>query len=276
MASLTLDTALPETASEGLRAMAQAALAGGEIARQTLRRRDAGEMIFKGRHDYQTQGDLQTEEVIVAELQAAFPGCGIIGEEQVGDRTAEADRPTFVIDPIDGTTNYAWGIPHFGVVITRLEGGEVVAGITYDPMMGEMFAAEKGQGAWLNGQRLDATGTGDVENSVIGAGLPIRGQVQSVPDECYHAALRRAMDNTSGVRRLGSSALSIAYVAAGRLDGFFEDMLSLVDYGASVLILREAGGVVTGFDGGDIRSPGAILAGSAGMHPWLLEGFAAG
>lgn len=276
MPLLSLETALPDTASEGLRAMARAALAGGEVARGTLRRRDTGEMVFKGRQDYQTQGDLQTEAVIVTALKAAFPGCGIMGEEQVGDRAADADRPTFVIDPIDGTTNYAWGIPHFGVVITRLERGEVVAGVTYDPMMGEMFAAEKGQGAWLNGARLDATGGGDVENSVIGAGLPIRGQVQSVSEETYHAALRRAMDSTAGVRRLGSSALSIAYVAAGRLDGFFEDMLSLVDYGASVLILREAGGVVTGFDGGDIRSPGAILAGSAGMHPWLLEGFAAG
>lgn len=276
MPSLTLQAALPETASEELRAMTRAALAGGEVARQTLRRRDDAEMVRKGRHDYQTQGDLQTEAVIIAALKEAFPGCGIMGEEQVGDRAAEEGRSTFVIDPIDGTTNYAWGIPHFGVVISRLERGEVVAGITYDPMMGEMFSAEIGQGAWLNGVRLDATGTADVENSVIGAGLPIRGQVRSVSEDCYHAALRRAMDSTSGVRRFGSSALSIAYVAAGRLDGFFEDMLSLVDYGASVLILREAGGVVTSFDGGDLRSPGAILAGSAGMHPWLLEGFASG
>ncbi|WP_112320933.1 inositol monophosphatase family protein [Oceanibium sediminis] len=273
MTSPAIETYLPENASDDLRAMAKAALIGGDIARRTMRRQTASEMVFKGRHDYQTEGDVQTEAAIVAALLDAFPGCGIDGEEEVGNRAANSDRPTFVIDPIDGTTNYAWGIPHFGVVISRLMDGEVVGAITYDPMMEEMFAAEKGLGAWLNGQRLDARGTSDVENTVVGAGLPIRGQVQSVSEEVYHRALRRAMDSTSGVRRLGSSALSIAYVAAGRLDGFFEDMLGLNDYGASVLILREAGGIVTGFDGEEIKAPGAILAGSAGLHPWLLDGF---
>ncbi len=269
-----LATLLPREASDSLRAMARAALAGGETASNSMARRSAADMVLKGRHDYQTDGDIAAEAAILRVLKEAFPGCGIRGEEEVGDRSAEDDHPTFVIDPIDGTTNYAWGIPHFGVVITRMDRGEVTAGITYDPMMGEVFAAEKGKGAWLNGAPLDARGMSDVENTVIGAGLPVRGQVRSVPEDVYHAALRRAMDQTSGVRRLGSSALSIAYVAAGRLDGFFEDGLSLVDYGASVLILREAGGIVTGFDGGEIRDPGAILAGSAGMHPWLLQGFA--
>lgn len=276
MPPVSVHDVLPQTASDTLVKMAQAAIEGGAHARQTLQRCSTGQMVFKGRQDYQTEGDRHTEEIIVARLTADFPDCGIRGEEQTGNRPAAPDRPTFVIDPIDGTTNYAWGIPHFGVVITRIEQGESVAGITYDPMMGEIFAAEKGKGAWLNGRRLDARGHNDVENSVIGAGLPLRGQVRNVREETYHSALRRAMDATAGVRRLGSSALSIAYVAAGRLDGFFEDNLSLVDYGASVLILREAGGIVTAFDGGQICDPGAILAGSAGLHPWLLEGFQAG
>lgn len=270
------DTYLPDTASDDLKSMAEAAIAGGTVACQSLRRLRADEMVLKGRHDYQTEWDVQTEAAIIEALQRAFPGCGFIGEEQVGNRDAQSDCPTFVIDPIDGTTNFAWGIPHFAVVITRLEKGEVVAGITFDPMMGEMFAAEKGKGAWLNGARLNAIGIEDPEHTVIGAGLPIRGQVRSVPEDVYHAALRRAMDASSGVRRLGSAALSIAYVAAGRFDGFFEDMLSLHDYGASVLILREAGGIVTGFDGGAEQNPGAILAGSSRLHPWLLEGFSEG
>jgi myo-inositol-1(or 4)-monophosphatase len=111
------------------------------------------------------------------------------------------------------------------------------------------------------------------EASVVGASLPVPGQVKSVPLENYHHALRRLMDTTSGVRRFGSAALSLAYVAAGRLNGFFEDGLSIHDYGASVLVIREAGGIVTDFAGGPIRNPGAILGAAPDLHGWLLEGF---
>ena len=140
-------------------------------------------------------------------------------------------------------------------------------------MLDEMFSAETGGGAWLNGRRLKMTPVPSPEASVVGASLPVPGQVKSVPLENYHRALRRLMDTTSGVRRFGSAALSLAYVAAGRLNGFFEDGLSIHDYGASVLVIREAGGIVTDFRGGPISNPGAILGAAPDLHEWLMEGF---
>ncbi|ADO44209.1 extragenic suppressor protein SuhB (plasmid) [Ketogulonicigenium vulgare Y25] len=263
----------PFIPSARLAQLIAAAHAGGAIARAALRRRDASEVVHKAVRDYQTEADVAVERAIVAHLAPHFPDHAIAGEEGADDRAGSAGR--IVIDPIDGTTNFMWGMPHFGVVITLVEGGETVAGVTYDPMMDETFAAERGAGAYLNGQRLQLSHSLDAINAVFGAGLPIPGQVKSVTEARYHAALRRLMDTSAGVRRLGSSALSIAWVAAGRLDGFFEDGLSLHDYGASVLILREAGGIVTDFAGGDIKNPGAILAGRPGLHDWLLEGFKA-
>lgn len=267
---------LPEENSALLRALVRAAVAGGNVARAGLRRRGLTEIVQKGARDYQTEADVATERAIAASLARDLPDWALEGEEGAADRAGRADLPRLVVDPIDGTTNYAWGIPHFGVVVAAVQGDDVIAGVTYDPMLDEMFAAEAGQGAWLNGTRLQLSGAAiDPANAVIGAGLPIPGQVRAVPEATYHAALRRAMDTVAGVRRLGSSALSVAYVAAGRLDGFFEDSLSLHDYGASMLILREAGGTVTAFDGGPVRSPGPILAAAPGLRDWLQAGFSA-
>lgn len=252
--------------------MARIAMAAGEIARSSLRRYSAGEMVHKKPRDFQTEADVAVEAFIVGELKKAFPDHGIWGEEQVGNTEDAAGAARFLIDPIDGTTNFAWGIPHFGIVISREIDGVIDTGVVYDCMQDELFSAEAGKGAWLNGRAIKATLNGDPINAVVGAGLPVPGQVKSVPVETYHQALRRLMDTTSGVRRLGSAAMSLAYVACGRLDGFFEDSLSPLDYGASVLIVREAGGVVTGFDGAPISERGAILAGGAAIHPWLVEG----
>ncbi|KFL28515.1 myo-inositol-1-monophosphatase [Devosia sp. 17-2-E-8] len=260
-------------ASSQLAEMARIAMAAGDIARNSLRRYSAGEMVHKKPRDFQTEADVAVEAFIVGELRKAFPDHGIWGEEQVGNTEQPAGAPRFLIDPIDGTTNFAWGIPHFGIVISREIGGVIDKGVVYDCMQDELFSAEQGQGAYLNGRAIRATTNADPINAVVGAGLPVPGQVKSVPVETYHHALRRLMDTTSGVRRLGSAAMSLAYVACGRLDGFFEDGLSPLDYGASVLIVREAGGVVTGFNGAPIPESGAILAGGAAIHPWLVEGF---
>jgi myo-inositol-1(or 4)-monophosphatase len=253
--------------------MARIAMEAGGIARSSLHRYAAGEMVHKKPRDFQTEADVAVEKFIVDALLAAFPDHGIWGEEQVGNRELASGAPRFLIDPIDGTTNYAWGIPHFGIVISEERDGAIVKGVVYDTMQDELFSAEQGAGAYLNGRAIRATNNADPVNAVVGAGLPVPGQVKSVPVETYHGALRRLMDTTSGVRRLGSAALSLAYVACSRLDGFFEDGLSPLDYGASVLIVREAGGVVTGFDGQPIPKSGAILAGGTAIHPWLVEGF---
>lgn len=260
-------------ASERLATLVTVALEAGVLAGSSLKRRYASQMLSKAPRDYQTEIDVAVERLIVGRMKAAFPDYSIIGEEAVGNVEAAPDAPRIYIDPIDGTTNYAWGLPHFGIVISIVEQGEVVCGVVYDCMQDEMFSAEKGKGAYLNGERLTLTPFADVQDALIGAGLPIPGQVKSVSEDDYYLALRRLMANTAGVRRLGSAALSTAYVACGRLDGFFEDGLSLHDYGASMLLVREAGGLVTGFSGGPIGRFGDILAANPALHPWLVEGF---
>jgi myo-inositol-1(or 4)-monophosphatase len=261
------------SASPRLRTIAAIAHAGGAIARAKLRHYKLDDMVVKGARDYQTEADRAVERHIVGAIAEAFPTYAIEGEEGIGNREGGTDAPRVHIDPIDGTTNFAWGIPHFSVVITVEQRGEIIAGVTYDPMLDEMFSAETGGGAWLNSRRLTMAPVPSPEASVVGASLPVPGQVKSVPLENYHRALRRLMDTTSGVRRFGSAALSLAYVAAGRLNGFFEDGLSIHDYGASVLVIREAGGIVTDFHGGPISNPGAILGAAPDLHEWLLEGF---
>ena len=260
--------------SDRLKTIAAIALAAGATAKSMLRRYPLDDMVIKGPRDYQTEADVAVERQIVAAINEAFPSYAIWGEEQVGNRTAtDPGAPRVLIDPIDGTTNFAWGIPHFGIVISIEEQGEIVAGVVVDPMQDELFSAELGGGAFMDGIRLAVPSVPSPEASVIGVGLPVPGQVKSVSVEQYHRALRRLMDTTSGVRRLGSAALSLAYVASGRLNGFFEDGLSPLDYGASMLVLREAGGLVTGFDGKLIPKTGAILGAGPGLHPWLVEGF---
>jgi myo-inositol-1(or 4)-monophosphatase len=270
----SLDILLPETASPRLRALAMAALAGGVIARTRLRRRSAAEMVLKGPRDYQTEVDVAVEAEIAGRLAASFPDHAISGEEQAADRAGVEGRPRILIDPIDGTTNYAWGIPHFGIALAIVEAGEVTCGVVFDCMQGELFAGEAGRGAYLNGERLAVAPAAELENALIGAGLPVPGQVKSVREETYHAALRRAMATTAGVRRLGSASLSVSYVACGRLDGFFEDGLSLHDYGAAALLVREAGGVTGGFAGGPVGPTGDVLVATPWLAGWLREGLA--
>ncbi|OLP58867.1 inositol monophosphatase [Xaviernesmea oryzae] len=264
--------ALPSHASARLTALATAVLKAAETARPALRRRLPDQMTAKGPRDYQTEIDVAVERLLVDELSRAFPDHAIQGEEAVGDRAAREGAPIIHIDPIDGTTNFAWGLPHFAITVCIVEAGAVTAGIVYDPMLDELFSAEQGAGAFLNGERIACIEHGKPEDALVGAGLPVPGQVKAVSPDTYFAALKRLMDTTAGVRRLGSAALSIAYVACGRLDGFFEDGLSVHDYGAAALLVREAGGVVTAFSGGPVTPEGDILAASKALHGWLAEG----
>jgi len=261
------------TASPRLVALAEAVLVGGVKARNSLRRRRDGELVAKAPRDYQTEIDVAVERIIIDELNKSFPTYAIKGEEAVGNRNAKDGAPVIYIDPIDGTTNFAWGIPHFGITISIVEDGQLVAGVVYDAMLDELFSAELAGGAYLDGQQIQCVNSKGTEDVLVGAGLPIPGQLKAVPEEVYFNALKRLMATTAGVRRLGSAALSIAYVACGRPDGFFEDGLSLHDYGASALLVREAGGVVSAFNGGLVTANGDILAGNRRLHPWLVEGF---
>ena len=247
----------------------------GPIARGAVRRLGADDMVHKAARDYQTAADRAVETAIVRALRDAFPQHRIEGEEFGAAGGGDPDAPLFLIDPIDGTTNFAWGIPHFGLVITEVTGGAITSGAVFDPMLDEMVCADLGAGATLNGAPLAVRTVTDPQLALIGAGLPVPGQVQSVTEDAYFAALRRCMDVTSGVRRLGSAALSTAWVAAGRLDGFFEDMLGMMDHGASSLAVTEAGGIVSDFAGAPVAIRGGLVAGSPAIHAWLLEGLQA-
>ncbi|MGO6674744.1 inositol monophosphatase [Rhizobium leguminosarum] len=273
MTSPSISARLSPTASSRLIVLAETVLKAGETARGSLRRRTSAEMLAKAPRDYQTEIDVAVERIIVDEMTKAFPDYAIQGEEAVGNRTAAPETPVIYIDPIDGTTNYAWGIPHFGMTISIVESGRLVMGVVYDAMQDELFSAEIDGGAYLNGERIHCANVGDIENVLVGAGLPIPGQVKAVAEETYFEAVKRLMANTAGVRRLGSAALSIAYVACGRLDGFFEDGLAIHDFGASALLVEEAGGIVTRFSGAEVDGRGDILTASKALHPWLLEGF---
>ncbi|MCX5496728.1 inositol monophosphatase [Kaistia dalseonensis] len=254
--------------TERTRHMLDAALAGAAAIAAGRERVEGAALTLKGQRDFQTQSDVASERAITAHLTAIFPDHGLQGEEET-DIDGTAGR--FLIDPIDGTTNFAWGLPFFGICIALVEDGETVAGVVYDPSLEEAFVAERGLGAFVNGRRLAINRTLTPDEAVIGASLPVPGQVKTVPVEDYHRALRAIMDRASGMRRLGSAALSLCYVAAGRHDAFFEDGLSPHDYAAAALIASEAGAIVSGFDGAPIPASGAVLASNASLHPWLVE-----
>ena len=208
---------------------------------------------YKGDVDLVTEADRASEKLIVEKLKAAFPEHGVYGEE--GTRSAMESEYRWYVDPLDGTTNFAHGFPAFCVILgleRRAAGlaadadGEIVAGVIYDPLRDEMFSAERGKGAWLNGKRISVSKTKTLQESLTGTGFPSKKRHDSPNIHFYQEVTLRS----HGVRRAGSAGLDLAYVACGRLDGFWEFNLNPWDTSAGVLLVEEAGGVVTHFDGG--------------------------
>ena len=208
---------------------------------------------YKGDVDIVTEADRASEALIVEQIRAKFPGHGIYGEE--GTREGLDAEFRWYVDPLDGTTNFAHGFPAFCVVMgceRRPKGlaadadGELVAGVIYDALRDEMFLAEKGKGAWLNGRQVHVSKVRTMQESLTATGFPSKKRHESPNVHFYQEITLRS----HGVRRAGSAALDLAYVACGRLDGFWEFKLNPWDVSAGVLLVREAGGVVTHFDGG--------------------------
>ena len=245
-------------------------------------------IIISGKYWAEHQG-LPYHQASVRPLEKARPtdGDGLRGVTQnarrftrygYGDFLGEergmvegTDRThTFIVDPIDGTTNFLHAIPHFAINIALERDGQVVAAVTHNPIAQETFWAEKGKGAYLNDKRLRVAARREMLDALLATGIPFAGRPGHAQ---FLKELHQISAKVSGVRRFGSAALSLAYVAAGWLNGFFEDGLSIHDYGASVLVIREAGGIVTDFAGGPITNPGAILGAAPGLHRWLVEGF---
>jgi myo-inositol-1(or 4)-monophosphatase len=208
---------------------------------------------YKGDVDLVTEADRASEALIVEKLKAAFPGHGIYGEEGTRDRLESEFR--WYVDPLDGTTNFAHGFPCFCVLLgleRRASGlaadadGEMIAGVTYDPLRDEMFSVERGRGAWLNGRQIHVSKTATLQESLTATGFPSQKRHENPNIHFYQQITLRS----HGVRRVGSAGLDLAYVACGRLDGFWEFNLNPWDTSAGGLLVEEAGGRVTHFDGG--------------------------
>jgi len=208
---------------------------------------------YKGDVDLVTEADRASEKLVVEKLKAAFPHHGIYGEEGTRDRLESEYR--WYVDPLDGTTNFAHGFPSFCVILglehRRLglaaeADGEIVAGVVYDPLRDEMFVAERGRGAWLNGRQIKVSKTATLAESLTATGFPSQKRHENPNIHFYQQITLRS----HGVRRAGSAGLDLAYVSCGRLDGFWEFKLNPWDTSAGVLLVEEAGGTITHFDGG--------------------------
>jgi len=241
-------------------------------------RRDFGEIeqlqvSRKGPADFVSLADRRAEATIVEELRNARPDWGLLVEE-AGEIAGNPDKPRWIVDPLDGTTNFLHGVPHFAISIAVEEkkpggGAEISHALVYQPLTDESFWAEKGRGAWLQDARLRVSARRDLNDSLIGTGVPHLGRGDAARWAKIYAAVG---PQVSGIRRFGSAALDLAWVAAGRMDGFWEEDLDIWDTAAGMLLVKEAGGFVTDYRGSD-RSfeRREYVAGSAAIHSKLQK-----
>lgn len=234
-------------------------------------KRDYGEVdqlqvSRKGPADFVSAADIRTEKILVGELSHARPDYGFLLEEG-GDQPGINPARRWIIDPIDGTTNFLHGIAQFAMSIALEDHGEIVAGLVFDPINELMFTAEKGQGAYLNDRRIRVSSRDKMENAIFATGIPFLGRGEKKDHERFLKEMGAVMAISAGIRRFGSAALDLAFVAAGRFDGFWESGLSPWDIAAGLLLVREAGGIVTEIDrGSQMLQSGSVLAANAQLH----------
>ena len=241
-----------------------AAEAAGEVLHSGFGREQT--VRYKGEVDLVTEVDERAEAVIGEVLREAFPGYGMLAEE--GGRRQGEDDSRWIVDPLDGTTNYAHGLPIFAVSIALERAGEVVLGVVHDPMRGETYVAERGGGATLNGEPIRVSDTDEPIRALLVTGFPYdRADMRAAV-----GLFGRLTELTQGVRRLGAAALDLCYVAAGRLDAYYEKGLHAWDVAAGSLILKEAGGRITDYRGRELDLEGReVVASNGPLHAVLLE-----
>ncbi len=238
----------------------------GPMLRRAQERLDEITAEEKNPHDFVTSMDKASEAKIIEAIHNAYPHHGILAEES-GKQGNTADV-TWIIDPIDGTTNFIHGIPHFCVSIAVKEGDKITHGVVYDPMKEEIFSASRGRGAYLNNYRIRVTQSKGLTNALIGTGFPIQ---QHHKLDAYLASFKAIFTQCAGIRRAGAAALDLAYVAAGRLDGFWECALKPWDMAAGSLLIKEAGGLITDFNGTEnFLETGHIVAANPKLFKVML------
>jgi myo-inositol-1(or 4)-monophosphatase len=235
-------------------------------------KRDFGEIenlqvSLKGPANFVTLADKRAEEMLYADLSKARPGYGFIGEEG-GIREGDDKTHTWIVDPLDGTTNFLHGIPQFAISIGLQRDGVMIAGLIYNPANEELYIAERGKGAFMNDHRLRVAGRRQLNESVIACGLPHIGRGDFALSQKEMAALQ---PKVAGLRRFGAASLDMAAVAAGRFDGFWERNLSAWDIAAGMVMIREAGGVVGDIHDGDLLKTGNVVCGNDYIHGELVK-----
>ena len=253
--------------SANLNIMVKAARRAGRSLVKDFREVENLQVSVKGAGDFVSKADLAAEAILKEELLGARPTYGWLAEEG-GETPGQDPTRRWIVDPLDGTTNFLHGLPHWAVSIGLEHKGQIVAGVVFDPAKDELFMAEKGEGAWMNDTRLRVSARARMIESIFATGLPFGGR-SDLPETLQDLA--RLMPVCAGVRRWGSAALDMAYVAAGRYEGFWERRLNAWDLAAGLIILREAGGLAEPVaPRGDILSDGAVIAANAP----LFDGFA--
>ena len=225
--------------------------------------------IEKGAADFVTQVDKDAEAAIAEIVKRELPDATIVGEELTPDNAPSAEGMTFIIDPLDGTTNFLHGFPHYAVSIGVLSGSNLIAGVVLNVPRGDLFTATVGCGTTRNGQPVKISELSNPSRALIGTGFPFKD-----PNllEGYAKQFVEVSRHTAGIRRAGSAALDLADVACGRFDGFWELVLSPWDVAAGILLIREAGGIVTDLSGVDaMPAQSPVVAGNPDIHPWLLR-----
>lgn len=251
-----------------LNVMVQAAIKAGKSLGRDFGEVQNLQVSIKGPGDFVSQADMKAEKIVHDELMKARPTYGFLGEEG-GEEIGSDGAHRWIVDPLDGTTNFLHGIPLFAVSIGLERNGEMVAGVVFNPATDELYTAERGGGAFLNDRRIRVGARKVLSDCVIGCGVPHLGRGNHGK---FLVELRHVMGEVAGVRRLGAAALDLAYVAAGRFDGFWETQLSPWDMSAGLLLIREAGGFTSNMKGGaDIFDSGSVVAGNEYIHKALLD-----
>lgn len=245
----------------------RAARAAGNVITRGFENR--GDLLLekKGENDFVTKIDKEAEKAIIEKIQASFPDHSFVGEE--GGKIDGNEEFTWIIDPLDGTTNFIKGIPHFAISIALMHKGRLDQGVVFDPIRGELFTASKGAGAQLNGFRIRTSNAKDLTNTVLATAFPFKAKENA--DDSVNR-FKKIFMQCGDVRRCGSAALDLAYVAAGRYDGYWERGVQPWDTAAGELLVRESGGLVTDFAGGnDPLYKGEIVAGSPRVVQQLVK-----